>query len=246
MDEFPFEDGDPAGSPPPPPPPPPSSKHRRRPPSSQHMRRKPASAQHSRGGSALEPRALIPLASMTGLADAVADLSRRVAALEEGQPLVGASEASSGPLPDVSGLEVDDPKVEGALRELMSRNTQLDKDLGRVKKEATRTIKRLKEKADTVQLQKDNLLKQLASRDAGLAPSEVTLEQITAAPVFQTMLDNIKKTSREEVTLLHNAIQALGKADPASYNAVLVVVDSTFKAANVENPLALLPRLPTS
>jgi hypothetical protein len=60
------------------------------------------------------------------------------------------------------------------------------------------------------------------------------------------MLDNIKKTSREEVTLLHDAIKTLGKTDPAAYNAVLIVVDRTFKSAGVENPLALLPRLPTT
>jgi hypothetical protein len=115
-----------------------------------------------------------------------------------------------------------------------------------LKDRATRTIKRLKEEVDTTKLQKTNLLKQLANRDAG-APqqTEITLEQITDSPVFKTMLGNIRRTSREEVTLLHDSIVEFGKVSPQAYNDLLVMIDARFKAAVVENPLALLPKLET-
>ena len=139
--------------------------------------------------------------------------------------------------------------TEQTVATVIAERQKLESDLSRIKKEATRTIRRLKTKADTSKTQKDNLLKMLESRDAqdggGAAAAELTLEQITEAPVFKTMLGNIRRTSREEVTLLHDAIVKLGKTAPASYNDVLVFVDAHFKAANVENPLALLKALPT-
>ena len=83
----------------------------------------------------------------------------------------------------------------------------------------------------------------LANRDSGeSSEGEVTLEQITDSPVFKTMLGNIRRTSREEVTLLHDSVVKLGESDPESYNAILEVVDGIFTAAKVENPLALLPK----
>ena len=86
-------------------------------------------------------------------------------------------------------------------------------------------------------------MRELAERDSrGQGEGEVTLEQITNSPVFKTMLGNIRRTSREEVTLLHDAVVELGQSDPAAYNSVLEFVSKRFEQAKVENPLALLPR----
>ncbi|MBL4850075.1 MAG: hypothetical protein JKY65_31490 [Planctomycetes bacterium] len=116
-----------------------------------------------------------------------------------------------------------------------------------IKNKATRTIMRLKDEAETVKLQKKNLLRELASRDeGGVNQVEITLEQITNSSVFKTMLGNIRRTSREEVTLLHDSVVELGKIKPDAYNALLVVAAARFKAVNVENPLALLKNLETS
>ncbi len=116
-------------------------------------------------------------------------------------------------------------------------------EVARIKVKATRTIKRLKNEASTARLQSENLRKMLASRDDGTPGTpDLTLEQITDSAVFKTMLGNIRRTSREEVTLLHDSVVKLGESNPEAYNAILPVVTGIFKAAKVENPLALLPK----
>ena len=151
-------------------------------------------------------------------------------------------EASELPLPiDLGDLPiVKDPAVEAKLRELAETNGRLQAELAKMRKSATAKFKRLKDDLSTIENQKKNLLVALAARDAVIPEREITLEEITASEVFKTMLDNIKKTSREEVTLLHDAVVALSKIDPLAYNAVLPVVARTFETAKVENPLAKL------
>jgi hypothetical protein len=146
-----------------------------------------------------------------------------------------------------------DPKVDAELQSLASENAKLRDELSLVKREATTRIKSLKAsadkakvEADTAKIQKDNLLKELAARDSGdslsVAPRELTLEEITASEVFKTMLGNIRRTSREEVTLLHDAVAKLRTVHPEGYALLLDLVARQFGEAGVENPLALLPR----
>lgn len=162
--------------------------------------------------------------------------NQRLRAMQKGE------EASELPLPiDLGDLPiVKDPAVEAKLRELVETNGRLQAELAKMRKSATAKFKRLKDDLSTIENQKKNLLVALAARDAVTPEREITLEEITASEVFKTMLDNIKKTSREEVTLLHDAVVALSKIDPLAYNAVLPVVARTFETAKVENPLAKL------
>jgi len=152
--------------------------------------------------------------------------------------LEGATEA-------MANLDISDvPINEETVRELLALNQRLEAELGQTRKTATTRIKRLKSETSTLRTQKENLLKALAERDAGVASDEgeLTLEQITDSEVFKTMLGNIRRTSREEVTLLHTAIASLRKIDPAAYSTALTVIAKQFEKANVENPLATLPR----
>jgi hypothetical protein len=93
-----------------------------------------------------------------------------------------------------------------------------------------------------MRLQKENLMKQLMARDSGDVKREITLEEITNSEVFKNMLGNIRRTSRMEVTHLHDAIAQLKEIDPKVYNLALDVVAKQFKKAAMENPLATLPR----
>lgn len=159
---------------------------------------------------------------------------------------------------DVAALSADlrtgDPELDQKVALLVQERERLQQELDKTKREATLRIKSLKTNLDktkteydTVRVQRENLVRELQSRDAGeggepFAPKELTLAEITASEVFKTMLGNIRRTSREEVTLLHDAIVKLRAIDPAAYNLVLDLVAKQFKAANVENPLAMLPR----
>lgn len=159
---------------------------------------------------------------------------------------------------DVAALTADlrtgDPALDEKIAALLQERERLQQELERTKREATTRIKSLKtnldktkSEYDTVRIQRENLVRELQSRDAGDAAEpfkqrELTLAEITASEVFKTMLGNIRRTSREEVTLLHDAIVKLRAIDPAAYNLVLDLVAKQFKAANVENPLAMLPR----
>jgi hypothetical protein len=150
-----------------------------------------------------------------------------------------------------------DPKVESRIKavvierdRLAEERTKLDTDLNRIKAEATKKIKELKTDLDkkageseTMRLQKDNLMRQLMARDAGDAPArELTLEEITNSQVFKDMLGNIRRTSRMEVTHLHDAIAQLKDIDPKAYNLALDIIAKQFRKAAMENPLAMLPR----
>ncbi len=132
---------------------------------------------------------------------------------------------------------------------LQEEKTKLETDLSRIKGEATRRISTLKtdlesvkKDHDTVRVQKDNLMRQLQARDAGVTEREITLEDITNSEIFKTMLANIRKTSRQEVTILHDAVASIKAIDPKAYDTVLEIVARAFKKAQVENPLAMLPR----
>lgn len=150
-----------------------------------------------------------------------------------------------------------DPEAEEAVRaivvdrdRLQEEKAKLEADLAKIKNEATKRLSALKsdlEKTqrdhDTVRVQKDNLMRQLQARDAEAAGKrEVTLEDITSSEIFRTMLANIRKTSRQEVTILHDAIASIRAIDPKAYDTVLEIVGRAFKKAQVENPLATLPR----
>jgi len=151
-------------------------------------------------------------------------------------------------------LRTGNPELDEKIAALVQDRERLQQEHERLKREATSRIKSLKSNLDktktefdTVRIQRENLVRELQSRDAGeggepFAPKERTLAEITASEVFKTMLGNIRRTSREEVTLLHDAIAKLRTIDPAAFNLVLDLVAKQFKAANVENPLALLPR----
>jgi hypothetical protein len=155
----------------------------------------------------------------------------------------------------VVDLELD-PRAEKAVRaivvdrdRLQEEKTKLESDLVRLKQEAARRFGTLKadlEKAqkerETLRVQKENLLRQLQERDAQEGSGEVTLEDITSSEVFKTMLANIRKTSRQELTILHEAVAAIRALDPKAYEIVLEVVARAFKKAQVENPLSTLPR----
>lgn len=159
---------------------------------------------------------------------------------------------------DVAALSADlrtgNEELDAKIAAVLQERERLQQELDRTKREATSRIKSLKTNLDktkteydTVRIQRENLVRELQSRDAGeggepFKPKELTLAEITASEVFKTMLGNIRRTSREEVTLLHDAIAKLRTIDPAAYNVVLDLVAKQFKAANVENPLAMLPR----
>jgi chromosome segregation ATPase len=149
------------------------------------------------------------------------------------------------------------PEAEGAVRaivvdrdRLQEEKAAVETELARIKKEAAKRLGALKEELDksrqehdTVRLQKENLMRQLRSRDeAGQGQRPVTLEDITSSEVFRGMLANIKQTSRQEILILHDAIASIKAIDPHAYETVLEIVARAFKKANVENPLALLPR----
>jgi hypothetical protein len=151
-----------------------------------------------------------------------------------------------------------DPKTEEAVRALVvdrdrlqEEKAKLEGDISRFKNEASKRFSSMKndlesakKEGETVRMQKDNLMRQLQARDAessGL-PKEVTLEDITNSEVFRTMLSNIRKTSRQEITILHDAIASVRAIDPKAYETCLEIVSRAFKKAQVENPLALLPR----
>ncbi len=85
-------------------------------------------------------------------------------------------------------------------------------------------------------------MRQLQARDSGSQVREVTLEEITNSEVFKNMLGNIRRTSRMEVTHLHDAIAQLKDIDPKVYSMCLDVIAKQFKKAQMENPLATLPR----
>lgn len=163
------------------------------------------------------------------------------------------SESRRTPPPRADVPTTGDPKIDAELQGLASENAKLRDELSLVKREATTRIKSLKAtaekakvEADTARVQKDNLLRELAHRDSGdgtaLAPRELTLEEITASEVFKTMLGNIRRTSREEVTHLHDAVVKLRAIHPEGYRLLLDLVARQFGDAGVENPLALLPR----
>lgn len=198
-----------------------------------------------------------------------ADLAGKLAALEarharllaEHEKLLGEhsalkllhTESKRVPRPRADVPATGDPKLDAELQALSSENAKLRDELSLVKREATTRIKSLKAtaekakvEADTAKIQKDNLLKELAARDSGdattIAPRELTLEEITASEVFKTMLGNIRRTSREEVTHLHDAVAKLRTIHPEGYRLLLDLVARQFGEAGVENPLALLPR----
>ncbi len=163
------------------------------------------------------------------------------------------TESKRVPRPRADVPKSGDPTVDAELQALSTENAKLRDELSLVKREATTRIKSLKAtaekakvEADTAKVQKDNLLKELAHRDSGdaltLAPKELTLEEITASEVFKTMLGNIRRTSREEVTHLHDAVAKLRAIHPEGYKLLLDLVAKQFSEAGVENPLALLPR----
>ncbi len=163
------------------------------------------------------------------------------------------TESKRVPRPRADVPATGDPKLDAELQALSSENAKLRDELSLVKREATTRIKSLKAtaekakvEADTAKVQKDNLLRELAHRDSGdgttLAPKELTLEEITASEVFKTMLGNIRRTSREEVTHLHDAVAKLRAIHPEGYKLLLDLVARQFADAGVENPLALLPR----
>jgi hypothetical protein len=156
---------------------------------------------------------------------------------------------------------VTDLKLEGKVREvvkaivvdrdkLQEEKGQLESEIARVKVEAAKRITALRgelEKTakftETVRIQKDNLLRQLQARDAASGdPREITLEDITGSDIFKQMLGNIRRTSRLEVTTLHDAVMTLRSIDPHAYEVVLEVVAKQFQKAAIENPLATLPR----
>jgi hypothetical protein len=55
------------------------------------------------------------------------------------------------------------------------------------------------------------------------------------------MLGNIRRTSRAEVTTIHDAIASIRAIDPKAYETVLLVVAKQFQKVQMENPLATLP-----
>ncbi len=163
------------------------------------------------------------------------------------------TESKRVPRPRADVPATGDPKLDAELQALSSENAKLRDELSLVKREATTRIKSLKAtaekaktEADTAKVQKDNLLRELTLRDSGdsalIAPKELTLEEITASEVFKTMLGNIRRTSREEVTHLHDAVAKLRTIHPEGYKLLLDLVARQFGEAGVENPLALLPR----
>jgi chromosome segregation ATPase len=150
-----------------------------------------------------------------------------------------------------------DPASEQAVRaivvdrdRLQEEKQKLESDMARIKNEVTKRLSALKgeiekEKKDhqTVRVQKDNLMRQLMARDEEAAGKrEVTLEDITSSETFRTMLANIRKTSRQEITILHEAVASVRAIDPRAYETVLEIIARAFKKAQVENPLATLPR----
>jgi chromosome segregation ATPase len=151
----------------------------------------------------------------------VAKLTTEKEALESGMGKVSATDSGTGK------IEAED-----------------DDKLQQLKARATRRIKRMQEQLEAADKQREFLLSQLAERDSagGSGGGELTIDQITKSPVFQTMLGNIRRTSREEVTLLHDSVVELGKIHPEAYDLVLDLVKTKFAAASMENPLALLSR----
>jgi hypothetical protein len=156
----------------------------------------------------------------------------------------------------VTDLKLDS-KSEGIVRaivvdrdKLQEDKARVDSELSRIKTEATKRITALKSELDkatkaheTVRMQKDNLMRQLRERDEAADTSrEITLEDITSSEVFKQMLGNIRRTSRAEVTTIHDAIATLKAIDPSAYETVLEVVAKHFQKAQIENPLATLPR----
>ncbi len=133
---------------------------------------------------------------------------------------------------------------------LQEEKQRIEQELQRLKGEATKRfsalkndLERVQKEHDTVRLQKDNLMRQLQARDqADEGKREVTLEDITSSEIFRTMLGNIKKTSRQELTVLHDAIASVRAIDPKAYETVLEIVARAFKKQGIENPLATLPR----
>jgi hypothetical protein len=164
---------------------------------------------------------------------------------------------SGGPGDKLESLALSS-EAEEAFRTLAAEKQRLAEEVARleaetirVKTEATRKIKELKgdldkraAESETMRFQKDNLMKQLMARDSGqAAPREITLEEITNSEVFKNMLGNIRRTSRVEVTHLHDAIAQIKDVDPKAYMLCLDFVARQFKKAAMENPLATLPRL---
>src|SRR5579883_829263 len=133
---------------------------------------------------------------------------------------------------------------------LQEEKQRIEQELQRIRGEATKRFSALKndldrvqKEHDTVRVQKDNLMRQLQARDEEAAGKrEVTLEDITSSEIFRTMLGNIKKTSRQELTVLHDAIASVRAIDPKAYETVLEIVARAFKKQGIENPLATLPR----
>lgn len=165
-------------------------------------------------------------------------------------------EKSSATSKLVEDLELDD-EAERVVRQLVQdrdrvqdEKAALERELARLKGEALKRVTALKgevEKAtkqsETMRLQKENLLRQLMERDAAKDESgEITLEDITGSEVFKTMLGNIRRTSRAEVTTFHEAVASLRAIDPRAYEVVLEVCAKQFQKAQIENPLATLPR----
>jgi chromosome segregation ATPase len=133
---------------------------------------------------------------------------------------------------------------------LQEEKAKIESDMARIKAEATKRFTSLKNDLEKTQkdlevqrTQRENLLRQLQDRDAMQGSGEVTLEDITSSEIFRTMLANIKKTSRQELTILHDAIGSIRTIDPRAYEVVMEVAKKAFLKNQMENPLATLPRV---
>jgi chromosome segregation ATPase len=149
-----------------------------------------------------------------------------------------------------------DPNAEKAVRaivvdrdRLQEEKAKVESDLARWKQEAQKRfgalkgdLEKIQKERDAIRAQKENLLRLLQERDAQEGSAEVTLEDITSSETFRTMLANIRKTSRQELTILHDAVASIRAIDPKAYETILEVVARAFKKAQVENPFATLPR----
>jgi chromosome segregation ATPase len=152
-----------------------------------------------------------------------------------------------------------EPEAEETVRGIVIDRDRLQEDkakveteLNRIKTEAAKRLTALKAELDkvtqeheTVRLQKDNLMRQLRSRDEESQKAggkQVTLEDITSSEIFRNMLGNLRKTTRQEVTILHESIASIRAIDPKAYETVLEIVARAFAKAKIENPLATLPR----
>jgi len=170
------------------------------------------------------------------------------------------TEAAAGKIGDLSVDFKDATKVEEAFKALVvererlrDEKTGLEAELMRIKSEATKRFTKLKSELDkamqdsaTTRMQKENLLQQLMARDAESGGQsvkrELTREEITNSEVFKSMLGNIRRTSRQEVTVLHDSIAQMRTLDPNAYALALELIAKGFQKASMENPLATLPK----